>query len=108
MKKVEYTNELDHIFRHYWDIKLLYMDITKHDNGEHYFKVINRKGVTNVYMLEANDDAEKINSRIREIYANINSTLLNFNMDLFEERIRISKELTKNTTTLKRSVPVGL
>ena len=42
MKKVDCTDELDYIFRKYWDIKLLYMDITKHDNGEYYFKVINR------------------------------------------------------------------
>lgn len=107
MKKIDHTNELDYIFRRYSYVKLLYMDITEHAEGETYFKVINRKGVTNVYMLENGDNVEKLKARIREIYANVNSTLFNFNLDLFEERIRISQELTKNDK-LKRSVPVGL
>ena len=107
MKKVEHTNELDYIFRHYWDIKLLYMDITKHDNGETYFKVINRKGVTNVYILENGDDAEKIKNRIREIYANVNKSNVYYNYRSFEEVMRISQELTKNDL-VKRSVPTGL
>ena len=107
MKKVEHTNELDYIFRKCWAIKLLYMDITEHDNGEYYLKVINRKGLTNVYLLENGDDAEKLNTRIRKIYANVGGTLFNFNIDLFEERIRLSQEITKNNE-VKRSVPIGL
>ena len=107
MKKVEHTNELDYIFRKYSDIKLLYMDITKHDTGEIYFKVINRKGVTNVYILENGDDAEKLNDRIREIYEKVTKSNLAFNVDLFEKRVLISQELTKNDT-VKRSVPTGL
>ena len=108
MKKVDYTSELDYIFRKYWDIKLLYMDISKHDNGEFYFKVINRKGLTNVYLLEANDDVEKINDRIREIYDNVNKSNLYFLANSFEERVIISQELTKNNNEIKRSVPTGL
>ena len=107
MKKIEHTNELDYIFRRYWDIKLLYMDITKHDNGETYFKVINRKGVTNVYLLEANDDAEKINDRIREIYAKVTASNVYYIYRSFEDVMRISQELTKNNK-VKRSVPTGL
>ena len=108
MKKVECTNELDYIFRNYWDIKLLYMDITKHDNGETYLKVINRKGLTNVYLLENGDDAEKLNDRIREIYDNLNNSNLYFLANSFEKRVSISQELTKNNDKVKRSVPVGL
>ena len=107
MKKVDCTNELDYIFRHYWDIKLLYMDITKHDNGEHYLKVINRKGVTNVYLLETGDNAEKITDRIRKIYDNVNKSNFNFNIALFEERVSISQELTRNDK-VKRDIAVGL
>ena len=108
MKKIDHTNELDYIFRYYWDIKLLYMDITKHDNGEHYFKVINRKGVTNVYMLENGDDAERINNRIREIYANVSKSNFSFNTALFEKKVSISQELTKNNDKVKRDIAVGL
>ena len=107
MKKVDYTNELDYIFRRYWDIKLLYMDIAKHDNGNIYFKIINRKGVTNVYLLEANDDVEKLHDRIREIYDKVTKSNFNFNVALFEERVRISQALTSNDK-VKRSVNVGL
>ena len=107
MKKVEHTNELDYIFKRYWDIKLLYMDISKHDNGETYFKVINRKGVTKVYLLENGDDAEKLNDRIREIYDNVTKSNLYFNSNSFEDIIIKSQELTKNDK-VKRSVPVGL
>ena len=110
MKKVEHTNEMAYIFRKYWDIKLLYMDIAKHD-GETYFKVINRKGVTNVYLLEKGDDAEKLNDRVKAIYDNVNKSNLSFNLglnaDLFEKRVSISQELTKNNK-VKRSIPVGL
>ena len=110
MKKVEHTNEMAYIFRKYWDIKLLYMDIAKHD-GETYFKVINRKGVTNVYLLEKGDDAEKLNDRVKVIYDNVNKSNLSFNLglnaDLFEKRVSISQELTKNNK-VKRSIPVGL
>ena len=83
------------------------MDITKHDNGENYLKVINRKGVTNVYLLEANDNAERINDRIREIYANVNKSNLCFYATSFEDIVIKSQELTKNIL-VPRSVPVGL
>ena len=105
MKRVERTNELDYIFRRYGAIKLLYMDIAKHDD-ETYFKVINRKGAIKVYILENGDDAEKLNDRIREIYANVTKSNLYFN-DNFEKRMLISQELTKNDI-VKRSVPTGL
>ena len=107
MKKVERTNELDYIFRKYGAIKLLYMDIAKHDTGETYFKVINRKGAIKVYLLENGDDAEKLNDRIREIYANVTKSNFYFDSNLFKKKILISQELTKNDS-IKRSVPTGL
>ena len=106
MKKIEHTNELDYIFRKYWDIKLLYMDITKHDEAT-YLKVINRKGLTTVYLLEEGDDVEKINARIKEIYAKITESNVYPNYRSFEETMKISQELTKNDK-VKRSVKVGL
>ena len=107
MKKVEHTNELDYIFRKYWDIKLLYMDLTEHDNGETYLKVINRKGLTNVYLLENGDDTEKLSARISEIYDSVTKSNFYYNVDSFEKRIRISQELTKKDN-VKRSVKTGL
>ena len=105
MKKVEHTNEMAYIFRKYWDIRLLYMDIAKHGD-ETYFKVINRKGVTNVYLLEKGDDAEKLNDRVKEIYDNVHKSNLGLNSN-FEKRVSISQELTKNDK-VKRSVATGL
>ena len=106
MKKIDHTNELDYIFRQYWYIKLLYMDITKHEEAT-YLKVVNRRGVTNVYLLEDGDDAEKITARIRDIYAKINESNVYWNSSSFEEVMRISQEITKNVE-IKRSVPIGL
>ena len=107
MKKLDHTNELDFIFRRYWSIKLLYMDITKHDNGENYLKVINRKGLTNVYLLEDGDNAEKINARIKKIYDKITESNVYSNYMPFEKVMSISQELTKNDL-VPRSVTVGL
>ena len=107
MKKVEHTNELDYIFRNYWTAKLLYMCTIEHDNGENYLKVVTRKGLTNVYLLEASDDVEKLNDRIREIYAKVTASNLYYNCSSFEEVMRISQELTKNDK-VKRSVSIGL
>ena len=106
MKRLEHTNELDHIFRRYWNIRLLYMDITKHDDST-YLKVINRKGLTTVYLLENGDDAEKINDRIKKIYDKITESIVYPNYRSFEEVMSISQELTKNEQ-VKRSVPTGL
>ena len=106
MKKLDHTNELDYIFRAYCNIKLLYMDITKHEEAT-YLKVVNRRGVTNVYLLEASDNAEKITARIREIYVKITESNIYYNYSSFEEVMRISQELTKNDL-VKRSVPTGL
>ena len=106
MKKVEKTRGLSHLFHHYWKSRLVYMDITEHDS-EMYFKVVNRKGLTNVYLLEANDEAEKINDRIREIYSKISESNVYYNSSSFVDIIRISQDLTK-TSCVQRSVPVGL
>ena len=106
MKKVENTKELGYIFVPFWRVKLLYMDITEHETGESYFRVINRKGITNVYLLEA-DDVEKINARIKDIYAKITTSNIYYNYSSFDEIMRISQELTKNVV-VPRSVPTGL
>ena len=66
MKKLEHTPELDYLFQKYGDINRLYMYRMKHGEAT-YFKVITRKGVVNVYLLEAGDDAEKLKNRIKEI-----------------------------------------
>ena len=106
MKRLEHTNELDYIFRRYYNIRLLYMDITKHDDST-YLKVINRKGLTTVYLLENGDDAEKINDRIKKIYDKITESNMYPNYRSFEEIMSISQELTKNVV-VPRSVTVGL
>ena len=66
MKKLDHTSESDYLFQNYGDINRLYMYTIKYDESS-YFKVINRKGVVNVYLLEAGDDAEKLKNKLKEI-----------------------------------------
>ena len=107
MKKVKHTKELDYIFLSYRQTKIVYMDLTEHSPGEIYLKVVNRKRVLNVYLLEDSDDAKKIDERIKAIYAKISKSNVYHNSRPFEEIMKISQELTKNTV-VPRSVPVGL
>ena len=66
MKKLDHTPELDYLFQNYGDINRLYMYTIKYDESS-YFKVITRKGVVNVYLLEEGDDAEKLKNKLKEI-----------------------------------------
>ena len=100
MKKIEHTNASNYLFQRYGNIKLLYMDITIYDEAI-YLKVINRKGLANVYLLEANDDVEKLTARIAHIYAKITESNLYYNYRSFEGVMIISQELTKNDKVLQ-------
>ena len=94
MKKIEITHEINDLFRANYKTNLLFIDLATTGAGESFLKIVNRKGRTYVYALEKNDNIEKLSLRITEIYKNLNKTNLNYIVEDFEDKVRLSNLIT--------------
>ena len=94
MKKIEITYEINYLFRPVYATNLLFIDLATTEAGESFLKIVNRKGLTSIYELEENDNIEKLSLRIDQIYNNLDKTNLNYRIEDFEDKVRLSNLIT--------------